>query len=227
MSVRVVFAGMDGSGKSTQAAEVERRLREMGYRVVRAHQYTPSGALGRGVSRLGAVLARRAAGSGEEMSEAEASASPTSVAKAPRGAKRWAAGGVALASLCLGWLRAWRAEWRGRGADVLLLDRSFVDELIRVRWRLQTVPRLGYRLLALLPPPDRAFRLTLDPATGVLRKKGRSLTEAEYRAKLQAVEGVLATLPPRWRFEDVPVDGRDVDAVAEGLLRSITAKAGR
>lgn len=212
MTLRVVFAGMDGTGKSTQAAEVERRLRERGLAVERIHQFAGVGRRSGGVA---AAVARRVGGS-QSVRDDEARRLGV-LGRVTRSA-------LATASLAAGWLRAWRADLRGRRADVLLLDRSYVDELVRVQWRLRALPRLGFWLLRTLPAPDRAFRLTVAPEVGVARKKDGSLTLAQYRAKLAVVDRVLGQLPPRWKFEEVAVDGRDVASVSQLLVDRIVAE---
>lgn len=209
MTLRVVLAGMDGTGKSTQAAEVERRLRGLGLAVEHVHQFA---GVGRRSGGMAAAVARRVgrrpgSGGGETRNGGTARRAFRSL--------------LAVASLAAGWLRAWRADLRGRRADVLLLDRSYVDELVRVQWRLHSLPRLGFVLLRLLPAPDRAFRLTVAPEVGVARKKDGSLTLAEYRAKLEVVDRVLGRLPRRWTFEEVAVDGRDVASVSRLLVERI------
>jgi thymidylate kinase len=128
---------------------------------------------------------------------------------------------LGAASLFLGLVRSWRALRAGRGADLLLLDRCYLDEIVRVRWRLGTPAFLGAFFLRFAPRPDRLIHLDVPARLGWARKKASWYTQEQFDRKRALVEEVIAQAAQRWQVHRIDVGERPAVEVAALILPEV------
>ena len=201
----IAFTGPDGSGKSTQLGKLVATLRERGYTVAVAHQYEP-------VSRPGRAIKSRVRkfSSGSE----PISGSP----------KTGALSGVVRTAATSWWLLSgcWRANayaYSYRKYDVLLLDRCYIDEIVRVTWKLGRRPSRAWMLLRLVPTPAVVIALEASEADGWARKKARNMSRLEYSTKRDVIAEVNSTARQWWPLTRIVVGGRSTDDIASEVWK--------
>lgn len=204
----IAFTGQDGTGKSTQAALLERRIRERGLRVKRFHQYEPISVMGQRLNQVGKRVANKLRGWD---SGVEAERQPKPVAGRTDRAVRAVAAAV---SLGVGWVRAIIQQLIHSRHDVLILDRCFSDEIIRAMAKFGRGEALGFWLLKwAVPEPTLAISLFVAPRTGWERKKTKELAFAEYLAKVEVIRRVLDRLGTAWPLTQIQIDDLEIDEV--------------
>jgi thymidylate kinase len=218
----VGFTGLDGTGKSTQALELERRLRESGYYTVKEHHYSPVTTLGRFLKRHFRQtierLQRRVARPGTAIANTAQVALPRTSSEAYKPSVF--AQITATWALLGGW---WRATWRTRlhsSVDVLILDRTFIDEIVRVEWKFQCGARLGRWLLKRVPKPDLVIELRNEAETGWHRKKLKNMAREEYDRKRRVMEEVMAQVRCVWPAHSID-SGREAADVADDVYARV------
>jgi thymidylate kinase len=222
--IAIALTGQDGAGKSTQAEKLFRKLSAGPGRVARVHQFEPATWVGRTLAPAAKRLANRVMRSGKS--------DEPDFAGRDRGGRKagFARSVLATTSLVVGWMRSRSNLRRHRRHDVLILDRCFADEMIRVAHKFGTVPGFGFRLLtSLAPKPSLVISFTLDERSGWERKKTREMSFAEYQDKIRRARSVLARVDEHWEVVTLPVDGLDPDEVFERVwsrVRSIVARDG-
>lgn len=160
----LALVGVDGAGKSTQARELEQRLRARGARVVRIHPFGRK------------LLPGRFAAHGSRRSSPRTTHAPAGRARAllaladasELGAYLWlVTTGCGLASLAL-------------GQEILIVsDRSFDDTVVR-HARQGALPKPLLALLRrLVPSADRTVLLTLPPGVAACRDGEHDLSHYE------------------------------------------------
>jgi thymidylate kinase len=209
----IAFTGQDGTGKSTQLERLGDRLAaEAGLSVAVVHQYGPTTVLGRRITPVAKRVANR-------LKRNVSTGDPRAGGRARRpGLLRFA---LSVVSLGMGWFRS-NVNWlRHRGYDVLILDRYFPDEAIRVAHKFGQAARLARWLSRAVPPPDVLFTFTLDPRVGWERKKTREMTLEEYEEKTDLVRRTLADCAAAWPVVTIAVDGKGPDEVAEEVWSEV------
>lgn len=195
----LAFTGQDGTGKSTQLALLREALEARGMSVGVVHQYGPTTWIGGRILPWAKRIANRSM------------RAPHDIENAARPGRREAGPLRCLASavsLTLGWGRSLRNRLAHRAVDVLILDRCFVDEIIRARHKFACGRRLGSFILRYcVSRPALALAFTLDAATGWQRKKTRELTLDEYRRKVELTGETLLIAGQLWNLVLIPVDG--------------------
>jgi len=225
MRRRVIgFTGLDGTGKSTQSSRLEQRLRQEGWRVVRVHQYEAITRLGQHLKRslrsFQASLQARLVRPGTVVEEG----SPGR----PRGELTSGVGRSAVLSRLLaavwlvdGWWRGYVNWKRYPRCDFLILDRCFVDEIVRTEWKLGSGRRWGLHLLRRFPIPDLLFELQVDEETGWGRKKAWNMAREEYDRKRWVMEEVMLAVRQMWPVCTIRVDGRGIEEVAAQVYEEV------
>jgi thymidylate kinase len=208
----IAFMGLDGAGKSTQAALFETCEIERGGVPVRIHhgstmvpglrqlKYRYHGAAIRWLHRRGG----REEGSTTHRLAGQA---------VGRG---WY---VMVLYFLLGSLtKSLWFSWRHR-RRVTILDRCFLDDVVKVRWRLGDRSRLSNWLIRLTPMPDLVIVLEADPSITFERKKAVTCTYAEYLAKRTVLQQVLNEATQcGWKIHRIPIDGLSVGEVHNRVL---------
>lgn len=181
--------GNDGSGKTTFTGRLSRKAEALGMRVHKRRYH----------ASLVRVVFRRVV-------EAWTGASRQKTAQPPgeaSGASRPAGGGRRLLLLAFLWIyqTAIGVESRFRDlfdrADLLIVDRSFVDDLVSTAETLRVeVPASLLRYCCLLFPVRRLYFLSAGDAVEFSRIVDVDLSEAFHREKGKRYRGMIATLEP-------------------------------
>jgi thymidylate kinase len=206
----IAFTGPDGSGKSTQLKRLRETLRDRGYSVGVAHQYEPV------ASPMRALKNRMRGGALDP--------TPGRFSPAPRSGRRARAFATGWWWLVSGWWRATAHVFVLRRCDVILLDRCYIDEIVRVSWRFGHEQQSGWRLLRAAPRPDVVIALEANASDGWARKKRRNMSRADYAAKREVVAAVNRAACRWWPVTAIVVDGRTTEDVESEILRVIQPK---
>ena len=178
----IALSGLDGSGKSTQAAALQAALERLGRDVDVV--WSPMGRV-RGLDALERLAGRRRPGShAAEIRHREATA--------PAGARSAARRAVRAAWWCvIGAGTAWsyRCSARGTraGGRVVIHDRYVLDGLVDLRFSSRppaSIPVAEAVFRALSPSPRWSFLLEARPETAHARKPDWSLSQTRERAEL-------------------------------------------
>jgi dTMP kinase len=197
----VAFAGIDGAGKTTQAAQLTAWLGEMGY----AASFVPN----RSLRRLRAELDAVAQEHGERDLFGFLGADAGRLALAM---PKWHAFDQAL------------VEARGV-YDVLIFDRYVHCQLAHARFRNVSNYWLHERLFAMFPPPDVTLYLDIDPhlASDRVGRRGHDCASVEWLARLKACYEKLGDFHSFVRL-DANVD---VEALARRVRDVVAARLAR
>lgn len=99
---------------------------------------------------------------------------------------------------------------------MLILDRYYPDEIVRVAHKFGVTPAVGYWMLTkLVPRPQLVISFTVDDRTGYQRKKTHELSFAEYVAKMSWIQAILERVAGCWDVVSINVDGLEREQVFE------------
>lgn len=228
----IAFTGPDGAGKSAQIKLLVDALRARGWRVAIVHQYEPVTAVARGLkTRFRGVDARLQ--SRFTSPGATAVRARTSLVPLDGVGEGLEVGGRSLIgpALAAWWLLAgcWRAlahRHSARNLDALISDRCYIDEIVRVEWKLDRGGELGEALLRRLPPPDIVFYLQIGQELGWSRKKAQNTSALGYRRKRVAIERITEDAGTHWPIVRIDVDERTPQDVASEILDKVERLVG-
>ena len=222
----VTLSGLDGAGKSSQAAALQRALDTLGYRPVR--EWAPLGGTPSAMAlvAVGRPLLRQAIGATASDPRPRLGIGRTN-GDAPNPARRsnavralWVTILVALNAAAH--LRA-KMRHAGRGRT-MIFDRYVLDSAVQLRHNYgdTRVVRVCIRLLkAMSPKATRAYLLDVSPDAALERKQDLwSSSQLRDRARLYR----------NWheRFEVVRLDGeRPPEALAEEIARDVWRNLGK
>ena len=191
--------GLDGTGKSTQARYLEEAFRERGDRVIVIHHASTkvpglAGAKRRFHGRVVKALKKRGA-------HADWKDGVPTVSK--RG--RLLSTPLSWWLLCGSLFKSWWYHSRYKGVTTIL-DRCFLDDVVKVRWRLNQGWTLARALLRVVPRPNLVIVLEGDPMVTYRRKKEANCSYTEYVAKGGMLDQVLDEARRQgWRVERVEI----------------------
>jgi thymidylate kinase len=204
----VVFTGADGSGKSTQVSHLVSDLRSRGYTVSYAHQYEPVTPFMRWIKRRARGLYAGPQPRGIRPEKQRSDLRLTEYATAAW----WLVGG-------------W---WRGiahlalmHRSDVAVLDRCFLDEIVRVQWKLERNSSMAWLLMRGLPRPTLVFALETSEATGWERKKAANMAREDYGRKRAVVEATVGRGAGLWRVERIDATHLAPDEIAADIVEQV------
>jgi len=111
-----------------------------------------------------------------------------------------------------------KSVWYRRryGKRLLILDRCFLDDVVKVRWRFGVKSELVGKLMRRAPKPDLVLVFESDPAVGYERKKSKNSTYEEYLQKGKVLDSTLSEAAEYgWEIRRVDIDGRNAEEVHE------------
>lgn len=210
----IVFMGLDGTGKSTQAEKLRARLGGAFPGAVIIHHCSPVFQPARAVKR---VIRTRAievmklfgvhrAYKGGEGGEV----------KAEERSNLFGSGIGALIGgyiVLVGFVKSWYhyVRYRRRG---LLYDRCFLDDMVKARLRFGGGWGLGKALLRRVPRPRACIVFRAPVETSFSRKKAMNCTIEEYRMKGRILDEALALAAEHgWNVRELDIEGRSPEEV--------------
>ena len=108
--------------------------------------------------------------------------------------------------------------WRS-GGKPLILDRCFLDDVVKVRWRLGIDTVLSRILMQAIPKPTVVLVLEGEPAQTFQRKKAPTCTFDQYLEKRRILELTLQeAVGTGWFVERIGIDGRDAESVFTEII---------
>lgn len=206
--LHVVFMGLDGTGKSTQAARLGRFLAVAGLNPVVVHHFAP-------ILKLTQVLKRRV--HRRLLSIFKKTGVHTRYEGAPRRSSsqsrrsigRLISWHVVFTGFWKSWYHYLRYSRRG-----LIYDRCFLDDLVKAQWRFGAGWRLGKILIRYAPKPNFLFFLDLAPELAYLREDVKHSTFQEFLAQVPIIEQVLALARENgWTLCNITIDELDIESV--------------
>lgn len=225
----IAFTGLDGTGKSTQARLLTTALEERGMRVATVHHFAPTMPTVRSLKhrtrRILGRLQRSTVVPGTAVEPAEPRRGEPSdrlTGRFSTPARTLFRRALAIYWTMTGYLKGATLRLRTRKADIVVSDRCFIDDLVRIRWKCATAPPAGNLLLRAQPRPDLVFSLAVDDSSEAWRrKKERNTTVAALEAKQRLHRTVVASARPRWPVQVINVTGRPAAQVHQQVLQAV------
>ncbi len=171
----VVFTGIDGSGKTTQAELLRDALLEEGIDARYEHLTGPN------LKSL-QILKSHVAESFLNKEE--------KVQLNPNDNKSESMKPIGLFFLYRGIWQSWFNVVSNRNANVVILDRYLYDDLVRVHWKYAYAENRLSKLTSLVPEPDIIFHLDVKPEIGQNRESGRVKPLEIYEQKRNCVNKI-------------------------------------
>lgn len=203
----IVFTGIDGSGKSTQAKALASLLADQGQGVAYVHQFDPNSRL------VGA--ARHWFWDGLKRAKAMVAGGSRGGPSAGRLVKV-----VGLLALVAAFYRTSSKVRRHRRANTLVFDRYFHDDILRVLFDFGVEFPGAWSLEEALPEPDLIFYLDLPVEEALAREKDGDLDGETIRRKKAIYDdwyGEASDVP--WAPRIIRVDAsRDEEEVREEIV---------
>ena len=206
-SLTVAFMGLDGTGKSTQAELLQESALARSLKPKRIHHASTTVPGIRALKLRYHAAAIRLLKRRRVHVNSEEGRSPDS------------GGGTGLGSAISAYLLGGsfvKSVWYRRryGARLLILDRCFLDDVVKVRWRFGQKSRLIGSLMRKAPRPDVVVVFESDPSVAYERKKIKNCTYAEYLEKGKVLELTLKEAAEcGWLIRRVDIDGRSAEEV--------------
>ncbi|ELY61123.1 dTMP kinase [Natronolimnohabitans innermongolicus] len=177
----VVFTGVDGSGKTTQAERLRDALRERGIDARYEHLTGPNLSVTRKLKdRVGEAFLDREDEVQLSDGGRESSKSGGSKTFQPMG----------LFFLYRGTWQSWYNVVANRDADVIILDRYLYDDLVRVNWKYRYNADWLAKLRRLVPDPDLVFWLDTRPDVAWERESDGRTTLEQHERKKACVDAI-------------------------------------
>lgn len=217
----VVLMGLDGCGKSTQANLLCQSLNEEWPGISIVHHCSPVFRPTRTVKRVirtRAIRLMKLVGvhreyrnvGGEEKEVAEEKGRSNSV------------GGllgqsIGIYTVTNGFLKAWLHYLR-RSRRGLLLDRCFLDDMVKAELRFGGGWKLGTWLFQWIPAPEACFVFRVPLDVSYERKKARNLSFEEYTMKGEFLwKAVDFARTKGWKIHEISIEGLSAEAVSSEL----------
>jgi broad-specificity NMP kinase len=217
--VTVAFMGLDGVGKSTQCEALEAELAARGRRPVRVHHASTKVPILRALKQRYHRAAVRVLGHDRAHAQ-EMEGNGQRLGSG--GAVAWI---VSMYFLVGSFLKSIWYPWRAGGRP-LILDRCFLDDVVKVRWRLAVDTRVSGVLMRVVPKPTVVVVLEGDPAQTFQRKKAPTCTFEQYLEKRRILEFTLQEATDvGWVVERVGIHGRDAEAVFREVIRLLEERS--
>jgi thymidylate kinase len=210
--VTVAFMGLDGSGKSTQAELLVRRVSARGERCMLIHHSSTK------VPGI-AELKRRCHGRAIRVLKRQQVHVVSHDHEEARPSGGTALSWIISAYILSGsFLKAVWYRWRSGGVNVIF-DRCFLDDVVKAHWRFGCRLPAADVMLRLVPRPDLLIVLDGSPAVTYERKKSRNCTYDEYlRKKVVFDEWLERSVANAWRVRTIDINGKQIADVHEAIV---------
>ncbi|MBM3252991.1 MAG: hypothetical protein FJZ16_01905 [Candidatus Omnitrophica bacterium] len=201
----VVFTGIDGSGKTSHSGAIKEYLVGRGFLVNYVHQFAPSIRYIRKLKRtftylLGGVEANLIRpGTIEQDKYCHAM-------RRNRFLIKMAQNLIVIYSLAIGLARTWLKIMLSINRDVVIFDRYYIDEIIRLEWKFGiNLYKLGWTC-SLIPSPYCMFFLELSPEVAWGRKETGSLSKILFWEKNERYIKWIRRVGKTWKVLSICTD---------------------
>jgi len=217
------FTGLDGTGKSTQIISLQNHLVNKGFKVKTVHQYEPvfktTSYIKNKARKFFSGVHKRFIKQGTSVTEGEIYENQTT----PNIENDKTIAGRLLSCW---WLISgvWRSKYNyqsNKNINYILLDRCYIDELVRSQWKTNSGKKLGKSFIRLCPKPDLVFYFYGDESKTWDRKKEKNSTRKEYDRKKLIVEDLIHDLERIWPIQKICIDNHDVDEISRKVFQKL------
>ncbi len=178
----VVFTGVDGSGKTTQAKRLRDALCERGIDARYEHLTGPNLSITRRIkNQVGEAFLDR-----EDQAQLSDDRSVSEMSDP--GSNKFKP--IGLFFLYRGTWQSWVNIVTKRDADVIILDRYLYDDLVRVHWKYRYDADWLAKLNYLVPNPDLVFWLDAQPDIAWKRESNGRTTPKQHAQKRACVDEI-------------------------------------
>lgn len=215
----VAFIGLDGSGKTTQSTLFAEKRKAEGIDAVYDHQFrfNSNGAMNLKAKLRPILLLAQ----GAVCQEGTVAMAPNADDAAKRGKFRQTIQKILLipplvfSVLFLGLFRTWNKRRKNRHRKLLVLDRYFFDELVRIEWKLGL--RLPFRnlLLRLSPQPDLVVYFDIPGEVSWQRMDPQDSSQDAMRRKESIYKEWLPLIAKRMPLRQIIITKKSVEEVQE------------
>ncbi len=206
----VVFTGVDGSGKTTQAKRLRDALCERGIDARYEHLTGPNLSITRRIkNRVGDAFL-------DKEDSAQLSDNRTESSMSNKGSKTYQL--IGLFFLYRGTWQSWINIITNRDADVIILDRYLYDDLVRVHWKYRYDADWLARLDYFVPNPDLVFWLDAQPDIAWKRESDGRTTLKQHEKKRECVNAICCRVLSDQAFVSIDTSEQPIDSVFSQVL---------
>ncbi len=209
----VVFTGVDGSGKTTQAEFLRDALCERGIDARYEHLTGPNLSVTQKIKdRVGEAFLDR---------EDKAQLSNNSPEKENSSSSLKTFQPMGLFFLYRGTWQSWYNIVTNRDADIIILDRYLYDDLVRVNWKYRYDADGLAKLKHLVPDPDLVFWLDARPDIAWERESGGRTTPTQHQEKRECVELICQRVLSDEATVTIDTSEQSIEDVSSQVLSEI------
>lgn len=223
----IVITGVSGSGKTTQSKLLLQHLKETDRKVGYVHQFTPTFRFTRWIKDktlvpIKSLQARIANPETVNMKTDSLDHSLAGLEYIDRGfGKRLMQGLLAMYLIGMGWVRTWMKFLLNLHQDILVFDRYFHDELIRVEWKLSVSLQKFIWLIKLVPAPTTLIFLDITAETAWERMKTKEISREAHAKQQKLYRTWMEALPLDNQLNWLEIEGKSLESVDRCIALAI------